>query len=659
MNFKNAYRSRIAVSQAGSNRFSSTSHVSMGQYSEYTDEYETYWVEFTALFNNRRKREARSPTQLYNILSIEIGLSASTLASFYRHRKSPRRTSIDKIIEWVEKEGNKKSVSFSDSSSSNNSSSSGSVRGSIGGVLLESALAGGQQALKSKESGILQNACEQRFEAHLLASISSATVTLNGMTQVNYKQAAEILAKLRPPHEVDYDPSSSKDGYTSDSDSSSPEDDYRQEKSNDERMPSLEVDYDPSSSKDGYTSDSDSSSPEDNYITDSDSGKTSRVSIAMKDEINCIYRKMETRSKWRLSTGKYVEDALFDFGMAAEYEHLAHSFIIDPDDETYNSIFTEEELDEIRTYNSKELPKVPDDLLEYLLKYDEDSLEELREVLTEKESWEGRNYDKSIHFNFEWIKRSMHNLINEYENGNLKSGRHENWYLVHFWNLIDNSLSDLDNVYSARGEVSSHASANRKNRHRTPQGITPLERKKLGRKGDLIIRKNKREYGCSEAGRYFKGINDTKILKERGLKCPKMLKDMFVDLGNAVRWEAETVRQMEVIGWIHAELMMMLIRLDSPSGYICRITRTPFYQIAEEVGQFGENLECFTLALKAKAIIKKTISLVEGKKTSKTKSERKRKLQEVGKGSAVTANAQIYDCCNSPIKKKMKTEKIL
>ena len=117
---------------AGSNRFSSTSHVSMGQYSEYTDEYETYWVEFTALFNNRRKREARSPTQLYNILSIEIGLSASTLASFYRHQKSPRRTSMDKIIEWVEKEGNKKSVSFSDnSSSSNNSSSSGSIRGSI------------------------------------------------------------------------------------------------------------------------------------------------------------------------------------------------------------------------------------------------------------------------------------------------------------------------------------------------------------------------------------------------------------------------------------------------------------------------------------------------------------------------------------------------
>ncbi|CAG8626895.1 12054_t:CDS:2, partial [Gigaspora margarita] len=38
-------------------------------------------VEFTALFNNRRKKEGRSPTQLYNILSIEIGLSASILAN--------------------------------------------------------------------------------------------------------------------------------------------------------------------------------------------------------------------------------------------------------------------------------------------------------------------------------------------------------------------------------------------------------------------------------------------------------------------------------------------------------------------------------------------------------------------------------------------------
>ncbi|CAJ0836332.1 13863_t:CDS:2, partial [Entrophospora sp. SA101] len=42
------------------------------------------------------------------------------------------------------------------------------------------------------------------------------------------------------------------------------------------------------------------------------------------------------------------------------------------------------------------------------------------------------------------------------------------------------------------------------------------------------------EYCCPEAGRYFKGENDTKILKESGIKSPKMLKDMFVCLGNSI-----------------------------------------------------------------------------------------------------------------------------
>ena|SRR5687767_11197502 len=105
---------------AGSNRFSSTSRVS--QYSEYSDEIQMYWVEFTAIFDERRKREKRSPTQMYNILSQEIKLSPATLASFYRHQRSPRTTSMDKLIPWIEREG-KKRVSFANNNSSSSSSS--------------------------------------------------------------------------------------------------------------------------------------------------------------------------------------------------------------------------------------------------------------------------------------------------------------------------------------------------------------------------------------------------------------------------------------------------------------------------------------------------------------------------------------------------------
>ena len=64
-----------------------------------------YWNEFVAIFDQKRKRGGRSPTQMYNILSGEIRLSPATLASFYRHQKVPRVTTMDILIPWIEREG--------------------------------------------------------------------------------------------------------------------------------------------------------------------------------------------------------------------------------------------------------------------------------------------------------------------------------------------------------------------------------------------------------------------------------------------------------------------------------------------------------------------------------------------------------------------------
>ncbi|CAG8615382.1 15924_t:CDS:2, partial [Racocetra fulgida] len=69
---------------------------------------------------------------------------------------------------------------------------------------------------------------------------------------------------------------------------------------------------------------------------------------------------------------------------------------------------------------------------------------------------------------------------------------------------------------------------------------------------------------------------------------------------------------------------------------------SPLYHLAEEVENFGENLEILALMLKAKAIVKKTISLVESKNTSKTK----RILQDVGRRSAAENNVKVFDCCS-------------
>ncbi|CAJ0837122.1 3797_t:CDS:2, partial [Entrophospora sp. SA101] len=44
---------------------------------------------------------------------------------------------------------------------------------------------------------------------------------------------------------------------------------------------------------------------------------------------------MKNTSKWKLSTGKFVEDLLYEYGLKCTSEHMCHSFILDPDDNSY------------------------------------------------------------------------------------------------------------------------------------------------------------------------------------------------------------------------------------------------------------------------------------------------------------------------------------
>ena len=85
----------------------------------------------------------------------------------------------------------------------------------------------------------------------------------------------------------------------------------------------------------------------------------------------------------------------------------------------------------------------------------------------------------------------------------------------------------------------------------------------MGRRGDLIIRKWHTEYGCGEAGKIYEGNKGTKIIKEGGLKMPKMLRDMFNDLCEAMDMCESKVRKLETVGFIiagiHCKLSHLLI----------------------------------------------------------------------------------------------------
>ncbi|CAG8783932.1 18743_t:CDS:2, partial [Gigaspora margarita] len=327
------------------------------------------------------------------------------------------------------------------------------------------------------------------------------------------------------------------------------------------------------------------------------------------------YQKIPKEDKWTLSTEKIVEDALYVFGMKCSHEHLCHSFLIDPDDKNYiqQGIFTREELEEIKNFSKKELPLMPDDLLKYLNSFRKSNTSDLRELIF-RSDLRDQPFDRSKNFDYDWIRNTIYNL----------------------------------------GESCSYASSNRKNSQRVVASTDSMKRKAMGRRGDLIIRKWHTEYGCSEAGKIFEGINGTKIIKEGGLKMPKMLRDMFIDLCETMEMRKNKIRKLETVGFIISGLRISLLRLDLPAGHVCRLSRTRLFEMPTQISEFGAKaLPTISLVWKAKAIVKNVIKLME--EEDLTEEEQLKMLQNCDESGFTTPppRLQLLSSSVTPESKRM------
>jgi hypothetical protein len=78
------------------------------------------------------------------------------------------------------------------------------------------------------------------------------------------------------------------------------------------------------------------------------------------------------------------------------------------------------------------------------------------------------------------------------------------------------------------------------------------ERRKIGHRGDYIIRKvgngENYEYGIGEAGKLWIDNHEYKFLKESSIKSPKVLKDMLLKLTKKV----DDNRKLQTVGMIHS-----------------------------------------------------------------------------------------------------------
>ena len=160
------------------------------------------------------------------------------------------------------------------------------------------------------------------------------------------------------------------------------------------------------------------------------------------------FESLTNEDKWTLSTGTVVEDQLYEFGKLQIGEHPSQSFIFDVNDsELYikHGTFTSGEIEEIMTnYNNIPL-QLPDDFKQYLNKFNCKSTVDIRKALLQKESWED-SYHQDKHFDLDWIKQSIHMLLQEYELDSFANDHSENWYNIHLWCIIDRCFGNLKGI---------------------------------------------------------------------------------------------------------------------------------------------------------------------------------------------------------------------
>ncbi|KAI9010984.1 hypothetical protein CLU79DRAFT_891055 [Phycomyces nitens] len=319
-----------------------------------------------------------------------------------------------------------------------------------------------------------------------------------------------------------------------------------------------------------------------------------------KQYINNLYENLNQSNMWTLSTGTIVEKRMEELAKKCVVEHPCHSLILDLEDKTWNDYFTQAELDEIRDHRYKNMIAPPPEFKEYLegLLQNDDIKKMHRDLLS-------NYYDPDTSPSCYWAQTILINGLDLIRSGffNKLSDCSERDFVTRIWKMML-TVHDYSKL-SVNEEIFSNACSIEMNKSRRLGSTTPLAKKKHSKKLDHLYSFEDKELGFLEAAKKS-DENGNKEYKDACIKSPKAMKDFLLQL---TKDSPDLIRSIRVPCLITSARDVKMLLLDSPEGYICRVTRSETYHYPSSYTTFlSDIIPCLELGWQMKSIMEETLS---------------------------------------------------
>ncbi|KAF9187376.1 hypothetical protein BGZ51_001343 [Haplosporangium sp. Z 767] len=222
------------------------------------------------------------------------------------------------------------------------------------------------------------------------------------------------------------------------------------------------------------------------------------------------------RSKfWELaSSGRCVEDVLFDAAVSGHANVKVRSYTIDFGCERTRALFSEAEWEEMKAYNQFSLPKLPKSTAQYLMA--------VRNAFVSDEHPASAAVPREDRYSCDLILRtvlSWTSLYAEEPSAFANSALTEAFWCCEAWPLLKNLLSDVHGISMIDGEKQGTESARHRNHERRADLERATPRKRGGAKLDLVAHDsiNKRDWFVVESPKEW-DQHSTKFLEELSVK---------------------------------------------------------------------------------------------------------------------------------------------